>query len=282
MIERGRVCCLLFVYDKIHSNDHGTKMSKSFLIVLTIIVFRYCLFFTWDTILWTHYCQTDIEFCAQCFQHNSRPEQFVNHLHISNEFAADFNIIFGRKIQKATLTVDNKVINVILKYFSNDDTLTNLKYSVYTHIVNTNHSVPNATSCDHGWHFGLQSNELSMILNHVYTMRSNFTGFMVCPTITDNFHHSFNHFDNNATFWMQLMINPELIVLEAIKHSENAILKNYVPTVIDWCGFVVVEEDMGNLTLLDFYDSPLRQRIFLAQQLLKLAIAFSYGLNGFR
>lgn len=81
---------------------------------------------------------------------------------------------------------------------------------------------------------------------------------------------------------MQLMINPELIVLEAIKHSENSILKNYVPTVIDWCGFVVVEEDMGNLTLLDFYDSPLRQRIFLAQQLLKLAIAFSYGLNGFR
>lgn len=257
-------------------------MSNSFLIVLTVIVFRYCLVFTWDTFLWMHYCQSDIEFCSQCFQPNSNPEAFVKHLHILNEFGADFNIIFGRKIQKATLRTDHKSQNVILKYFSNDDTLMNVKSSVHSHLVSTNDPLLNTTNCDNGWHCGQMSKELSVILNHVYRMRTNFTGFMVCPAINDAFLHSFNHFGNNATFWMQLMVNPELIVLKAIKHSDNVLLKNSVPNVIDWCGFVVLEEDTGDSTLLDFYDHPLRQRIFLAKQLLQIAMAFSYGLNGFR
>lgn len=258
-------------------------MSNAFLIALTIVVFRYCIFFTWDSLLWMHYCQTDIEFCPQCFQHNANPGQFVQHLHISNEFGADFNIIFGRKIQKATHTADGKFTNVILKYFANADMLTNLKNSACKHLVNNaNNSLPNVTNCDKRWHFGRQSDDVSTALSHLYKMRSNFTGFMVCPAITEAFMLSFNHFKNDATFWMQLSINPELIVLDAIKHSENAILQNSVPHVIDWCGFVVLEEDTGNLTLLDFYDHSLRQRIFLAQQLLNIAIAFSYGLNGFR
>lgn len=258
-------------------------MSNSFLIVLTIVVLRYCIFFTWDTFLWIHYCQTDIKFCPQCFHHqHSNPEHFVQHLSISNEFGADFNIIFGRKIQKATLAIDNKIQNVILKYFSNDDILANLKYSACTHIANIKNVLLNATNCDSRWHFNLHSNELSEILNRLYKMRSEFTSFTVCPAITDDFMRTFNHFENNATFWMQLLINPELIVLKAIQNSENANLKNAVPNVIDWCGFVILEEDTGDSTLLDFYDYPLRQRIFLAQQLLKIAIAFSHGLNDFR
>lgn len=261
-------------------------MSNSFLIVLTIVVLRYCIFFTWDTFLWIHYCQTDIKFCPQCFHHHhqqhSNPEHFVKHLSISNEFGADFNIIFGRKIQKATLSIDSNIQNVILKYFSNDEIQTNLKYSACSYIANIKNVPLNATNCDNGWHFGLQPNELSEILNRLYRTRSNFTSFTVCPSITDDFMRTFNHFQNNATFWMQLSINPELIVLKAIQNSENAVLINSVPNVIDWCGFVILEEDTGDSTLLDFYDHPLRQRIFLAQQLLKIAIAFSHGLNGFR
>lgn len=257
-------------------------MSNSFLIVLTIVVFKYRTFFTWDTLLWTHYCQTDIEFCPQCFHDQSIPEHFTKYLSISNEFGADFNLIFGRKIQKASLSIDGKRQNVILKYFSNDETLNNLKYSACTHIAKTINSTHNVTNCDNEWHFGLQSNELSGILNHLYQMKSNLNSFTICPAITDNFWRTFNHFGNNATFWMQLTVNPELIVLKAIQKSENAILKNSVPNVIDWCGFVILEENMGDSTLLDFYNSPLRHRIYLAQQLLKIAIAFSYGLNGFR
>lgn len=259
-------------------------MSNSFLILLSIVVLKYCIFFTWDTFLWIHYCQTDIKFCPQCFQHHSNPEHFVKYLSISNEFGADFNIIFGRKIQKATLSNDSKIQNVILKYFSNDETLTNLKYSICMHIANEKNVTLNATAnCDNDlWHFDLQSNELSEILKHLYKMRSNFTSFTVCPAITDDFMRTFNHFKSNATFWMQLSINPEWIVLNAIQNSKNTILKNSVPTVIDWCGFVILEEDTGESTLLDFYDYPLRQRIFLAQQLLNIAIAFSHGLNGFR
>lgn len=258
-------------------------MSYAFLIVLTIVVLKYCIFFTWDTLLWVHYCQTDIKFCPQCFQHHSNPEHFVKHLSISKDFGADFNIIFGRRIQKATLSVDSKVQNVILKYMPNDEVMTNLKLSACTLIANEQNATLNATSCDNElWHFGLRSNELSITLKHLHQMKSNFTSFTVCPTIADEFIRTFNNFENNATFWMQLSINPELIILKAIQKSENAFLKNSIPNVIDWCGFVILEEDTGDSTLLDLYDYPFRQRIYLAQQLLKIAIAFAHGFNGFR
>lgn len=263
-------------------------MSNSFLIVLTIIVLKYCTFFTWDTFLWMHYCQTDKKMCPQCFQHSqpcSNPERFVKHLTVSKEFGADFNMIFGRKIQRATLTIDDeKIQNVILKYLSNDEVLTNLKLSVCRYIANKKRIPLDATTnCDTElWHFNVPTNELSEILNHLYKMRSNLTSFTICPEITDNFMRTFNHFTNNATFWMQLSINPELIALNAIQNSQNAILKSGVPNVIDFCGFVILEEDMGDSTLLDFYENPFRQRIFLAQQLLKMAIAFAHGLGGFR
>lgn len=192
-------------------------------------------------------------------------------------------MIFGRQIQKATLSMDSKIQNVILKYISNDEAMTNLKLSACTHIVNEKNVTLNATNCDNElWHFGLHPNELSIILKHLYQKKSNFTSFTVCPTIADEFMRTFNNFENDATFWMQLSINPELIILKAIQNSENAILKSSIPNVIDWCGFVILEEDTGDSTLLDFYDYPFRQRIFLAQQLLELAIAFAHGLNGFR
>lgn len=258
-------------------------MSHSFLIVLTIVVLNYCTFFTWDTFVWIHYCQTDIEFCPQCFQRHSDPEQFVKYLSISNEFGADFNMIFGRKIQRAKLSIDGTTQNVILKYNANDEILTNLKYSACTYLANKNNITLDATNCDNElWPFALQSTELAEILDQLYKMRSNYTSFTVCPAISDDFMRTFNHFETNATFWMQLSINPELIVLNAIQNSQNAFLKSSAPRVLAWCGFVILEEDTGNSMLLDFYDYPLRQRIFLAQQLLEIAIAFAHGLNGFR
>lgn len=192
-------------------------------------------------------------------------------------------MIFGRKIQKSTYAVDGKTHNVVLKYNGNDEAMVNLRLSACTHIANRNNVTRNATNCDNGsWHFGLQSSDLSIILKRLHEMKSNLNSFTVCPTLTDAFMRTFNHFKNDAAFWMHLSINPELIVLKAIQNSENTRLKESVPRVIDWCGFVIVEEDAGDSTLLDFYDAPFRQRIFLAQQLLQMAIAFAHGLNGFR
>lgn len=104
----------------------------------------------------------------------------------------------------------------------------------------------------------------------------------LCSNYSDQFRTTFNHFGNDRTFWVYLIHNPELIIIKAIKNSNNLVLKNAIPMVFDYCGFVLIEEDTGTNTLINYYNHPLKQRIFLAQQLLKIATCFSYGIDGFR
>lgn len=252
--------------------------SLSQLILFTVVIFKYSSFSTWDTLLWLKDCRKDFEYCPQCFNTNISQKNWHKHIKsFKNELGTNINSIFGkRKIQRAIwMSREGRSMDVILKHISNDV----LKFLENTlcQYVESSQNMPN---CANNWQLDLTPYELSEILSSTYRTKSR---NIICPAYeSTEFFLTFNHFSQNATFWLQLWANPELVILKAIQSSGNSILKDAVPDVIDWCGFVILEQDAGQDTLIDFYDNPLFHRIYLARQLLEIAIAFSYGLNGFR
>lgn len=236
----------------------------SYLTFITVIVFEYFSLIIIDSsFLWIEYCRKDYEFCPQCF------DEKINHEKWDNLLKSDFstlpvNLVFGtRKVQRVLVNInDGSQKRAVLKYVSNEDVVQDFKELLLRYTINT----------------------LSEILKEMYQLESHINSFTFCPSQFDsNFFETFHLFNgNNVSFWMQLWLNPELVVLRAIQNSENVVLKNSVPNVIDWCGFVLLETDTGSDNLIAFYDEPLIKRINLAQQLLEMAIAFSIGINGFR
>lgn len=258
-------------------------MSKSYIIIITIIVFRYFVFFTQDS--WVQYCYRDIKFCPQCFKKNCCSEYFLKRLiTISSEFETNINTIFGRRrIQRGIWKFEDQIHNVVLKYLPKKDMMSSLKHSLCANAtIFLKNKMQNSFNCDRIWQLILRSEYLPDILGEMYKKSTHINGFKFCPEYSTEFFQTFNQFKTNITFWMQLWINPELVILKAIQNSKYLELKYAVPKVIAWCGFAILEEDTGSTTLVGFYDNPFKQRIYLAQQLLKIAIAFSYGLNGFR
>lgn len=254
-------------------------LGFSQLIVFTVVIFKYSSFSSWDTLLWIKDCRKDFEYCPQCFITNNMSlgnwHKYIKSF--KNELATNINSIFGkRKIQRAIwMSREGRSINVILKHISSD-VLEYLENTLCQYVKSTQ----NMPNCANIWQLGLSPNELSQILSFMYRNKSR---NIICPAYESNeFLLTFNHFSSDSLFWMQLWANPELVILKAIHSSNNSVLKNAVPEVIDWCGFVILEQDTGPDTLADFYDSPLSHRIYLARQLLEIAIAFSHGLNGFR
>lgn len=213
-----------------------------------IIINYYNLFLNLnDSKIWIDHCNKDFEFCPQCFEGND----FWNHLMvIPNDFGMNINRIFGRKIQRAIWIDNNGERNVVLKYKLEND-------NFFKRV----------------WWSNFQSIEVSDITNESLSL---------CSTYSDQFLHTFNKFKNNITFLVYLLHNPEIIILKAIQNSNNLFLKNAVPELMGHCGFVIVEEDRGHNTLNNYYYHPFKERIILALELIKTAIVFSYGIDGFR
>lgn len=231
------------------------KMSKYYVsmimaiykfILYTIVIFHYYLFLN-DSSLWIDHCEKDLEFCPQCFEVNN----FWNNLTmIPNDIGMNINRIFGRKIQRAIWKDIDGKRNVVLKYKLNNE---NYFKTVQWSIV---HSIEDA--------------------------EINNESFSLCPTYSHQFMQTFNKFQKNLTFLVYLLHNPEIIILKAIQNSNNLFLKSAVPEIVSYCGFVIVEEDRGQNTLIEFFNRPLNERLRLALELLKTAVVFSYGIDGFR
>lgn len=255
------------------------------LILLTVIVLRYFPYPAPDSLLWVQYCHRDYQFCPKCFERNASQGNWLKNLKsITKEF--NINSIFGtRKVQRALWSYgdEGQSENVVMKYFSNDDILDDFMYKFCKHAsMYLEKDATNDSNCASMWKSASQSNELSEVLRRIYNKKKSYLNTRLCPDHSEHFLRIFNQFTNNATFWIQLWINPELVILKAIQSSDNLALKNAVPRLVDWCGFAFVVEDTGRTTLLDFYENSFRERIYLAKQLLEIAIAFSYGIDGFR
>lgn len=268
----------------ISSNRYNLFVPRiSYLTFVTVIVFEYFPHIINDSsFLWIEYCKKDYEFCTKCFDDNIYQKNWNNLL--KGEFGTlPINLVFGtRKVQRVSVTLNGDTHEkAVLKYFSNEDVIENFKKSLCRYYQSEDG--PNFVDCPT---LNSQSIDiLSEILRDLYRLEPLTNRFTFCPSYFDShtFFDTFHHFNgNNVSFWMQLWLNPELVILRAIQKSENDVLKNAVPKVIDWCGFVLLEEDTGSDNLIAFYDEPLIKRINLAHQLIEVAIAFSIGINGFR
>lgn len=256
----------------------------SYIIFLTVFIFEYFFVFEYffnDSSVFKHFCRRDVEFlneiCPQCFVDDMNQNKSNNLLKGELDSPLSLNQLFGyRKVWKVTInTITGDQKKAVLKYFSSDDVVKNFREMLCRYI-----------DCSISYSFK-DASRLSEILKDIYILEPHTNSFTICPSYYDsqNFFDTFHSFNgNNLTFWIQLWLNPELVIIKAIQahKSTNSVLKNAVPDVIDWCGFVLLETDNGSENLIDFYDEPFLKRIHLAQQLIEIAIAFSIGINGFR
>lgn len=259
---------------------HSDMLRISYLIFLTVFVFDFEYIFN-DSSIFIHFCRRDVDFfneiCPQCFVDDINQKKWNNLFKNEFDSSLSLNLLFGyRKVWKVTInTITGHQKKAVLKYFSSDDVVKNFKKLLCRYIdCSTSNSFKDVS-------------RLSGILKDMYRLEPHTNSFTICPSYYDsqNFFDTFHHFNgNNLTFWIQLWLNPELVIIKAIQahRSTNEVLKNAVPDVIDWCGFVLLETDNGSENLIDFYDEPFLKRIHLAKQLIEIAIAFSTGINGFR
>lgn len=223
------------------------------LILFNVIIFKYFIFIVNDPSLWIDYCRKDYKVCPECFEGNKSYENWLENIKlISDDFGLNINLIFGRKIHRALwINANGEQKRVIFKY----------RYREYSE--NSIEKLRQSILCSKGKNIKNES-------------------FTLCSKYSDQFSTTFNHFGNDITFWIYLIYNPELIIIKTIQNSNNLVLKNAIPNAIDYCGFVMIEEDTGLTNLIDYYNHPFMGRIFLAEQLLKTATFFSYGIDGFR
>lgn len=262
------------------------RKQRSFLLVLIILKHVSIVDFD-DKQHWIKYCNDDYEFCPMCFKNDFNRFDTENHLIIESTFEnmeSSINSLFGsRTMQVATWKNENNSFPVVLKYLSNHDKQWNIKHAFceYARHFITN----NETNCDIIWMFytmnGSNEEFVTTALKSLFESNQWTDGITSCPNRNNEiqFKDTFNQYSNDLTFWMQLLINPELVILQTAQ--KNDVFKKIVPRLFYSCGFVMVEQYAG-VALYQFYDHSIFDRIYLAEQLLEAASSFSYGINGFR
>lgn len=255
-------------------------------ILLTIIIFKFYGSIDIDEMVqWMEYCENDFQFCPNCFMLNDCERSLKHIKTFGGGFSTSINKLFGsRTIQLANWNSNGVRLPVVLKYLSNLDDVNRVKEAL-CRIYRNENPQNDAIECDTIWK-ALTTNhhkipQLNELLKHVFQTSEWTDGISLCPLNSNikEFIRTFNNLSNEATFWIQLLVNPELVILEKIQKTNE--LKHFVPKILDWCGFVIIEEFTGN-ALYEFYNHPMKVRILLAKQLLEASIAFSHGINGFR
>lgn len=275
-------------------------MRQQRLVILTLITFKYfALIKSNAKQYWLSNCQENYEFCPFCFDKHDDSNQdssetfqccdkVFQHIEFGPEaYETSIDSMFGsRNLQPALWSTQKQVqLNVILKYLSSDDDKVHRTKNAFCNYARDNFTSEN--DCDIIWkQFMISANNRQTFvstLRHLYHANQWTDGLALCPSQSnDKFIETFNQFSDGATFWLQLMTNPELVVLKAVERfSADNNLSRFTPSVIDWCGFLIIEKNAG-YALYEFYGHSFHDRIKLAQQILEAAIAFSHGINGFR
>lgn len=262
-------------------------MRQRFILIALFILKYYGLIDVNQMAQWTEFSRQDFEFCPKCFEDQHCERRFQNvELH-SRRIAENMINIFGsRTLQMARWKSNNSSLPVVLKYLSNADVQNRVKEASCRAAKELFGFFANL-KCDSVWKIVTKSDEkieyflIDRILKRVFVSNQWTDGCTLCPNTAEveDFKRSFNSFSNDAIFWIQVLVNPELVAMRTFQNTKT--LRRFVPKVVDWCGFAIIEEYKGN-SLYDYYDRPLKARIHFARQLLEAAIAFSYGVDGFR
>lgn len=263
-------------------------MRQRIILIALFILKYYGLIDVNEMAQWIEFSRQDLEFCPKCFEQQHCDRRFPNVELRSSGLAENMVSIFGsRTLQWGQWKWNNNSsLPVILKYLSNGDVQMRVK-EASCRAAKELFGFFDLLKCDSVWKIVTKSDEengnflIDRILNRVFVSNQWTDGIALCPNTTKMaaFKRSFNSFSNDATFWIQILVNPELVAMQTFQKTKT--LRRFVPKVLDWCGFTIIEEYKGK-SLYDYYNRPLKTRIYFARQLMDAAIAFSYGVDGFR
>lgn len=255
-------------------------------------------------------CKNQIEVNQfSCYRHHYMDDDrccttFLNNIELTDSFDTTINLMFGsRNVQFGTLKqwltkqqhLPMSSVSVVLKYVSNSEKLHDFKLKLCSYVNNevkasttVNNGTTNRKNCNDIWKNVIVDNVdlFENGLKYIFETNNRVDGIKHCPNgITKNFIQTFNKFDKNALFWIQLYINPEMVLLKTLNdadvNSTSTRFSHIVPKLFDSCGFILIESYAG-VTLYEFYKNSFYERIQLAKQLLQAAVQFSYGINGLR
>ncbi|KAJ6646815.1 Divergent protein kinase domain 2A [Pseudolycoriella hygida] len=208
---------------------------------------------------WSELCQNNYVKCTRWFDDKNCCDTFLDDVRIETDFEMEVSGLFGnRKIQYGTYG-ERKVV---LKYLINGGNLDDIKIKWC-----------NEADCD--WENKNQVRSLRSGLLRVFQTTSNSAGFQVCPTNSvSRFMEVFSH--QSLYEWVLLNINVEPLIINTLWSRNFS-----VPELYSSCGFVTLQSNSGQ-TLSSFYDQSFAVRLLIAKNLLKAALEFSYGVEGFR
>lgn len=262
-------------------------MRQQFILIALFILKYYGLIDVNEMIQWIEFSRQDFEFCPKCFEGQHCDRQFQNVELLPRGIAENMVNIFGsRTLQMAQWKSKNLSLPVVLKYLSNGDIQNRVK-GASCRVAKELFGFFGDLKCDSVWEIVTRLDEeighflINRVLNQVFVSNQWTDGIALCPNSVEaeDFKRSFNSFPNDATFWIQVLINPELVAMRTFQKTKT--LRQFVPRIIDWCGFTIIEEYKGK-SLYDYYNRPLKTRIYFARQLIEAAVAFSRGVDGFR
>lgn len=215
---------------------------------------------------WLEYCLDDHVKCPNCFNENSKSgcANFLDNVEVESSFDLEVGSLFGnRKIQYATYDQQK----VILKYLISDGNFDHLQRKCCNDKDNNN--------CAHLWTNKSQVEPLKTELLRVFKTKENVAGFQICPT--DGVTRFMDVFSNQQVYaWILLNLNVEPLIVETLSNRNFS-----VPKLHNSCGFVTLQSNNG-LPLYSFYDKSFAVRLLIAKNLLRAALQFSYGVEGFR
>lgn len=236
---------------------------STFLVILVVV--KYSQFINANSKRqWIEYCLSGGKLCPNCFGASERCYTFLDDVELVDDFESAINSLFGsRTIQMGRSISTGQPI--VLKHATNLDKADELRL----HICNHNTSCRITTSI-----------EDAERIEQFVRSSERIDGIQKCKNgVTTNFIHTLNHFKSPAIFWMQLFVNPELVLLETLNHDRN--FDGIVPKLYESNGFVLIESFDG-ISLNEFYSHRFQDRLQLAKNLLQAAHQFSIGTNGLR
>lgn len=168
---------------------------------------------------------------------------------------------------------------------SNGDTVVTAAGGVSTDAGDDVNDEDIVKNCDNIWKnmHVMNVEQIEEGLKYIFDISERADGIKQCPNgINQKFVKTFNKFQTNLLFWIFLHFNPEIVLLKTLNGPDaNERFSKIIPKLYASCGFVYIESFMGT-SLYEFYENPFYDRIYLASQLFRAALEFSYGINGFR
>lgn len=215
---------------------------------------------------WYEYCRNDYRKCPICFDQDdeSSRETFLDNIRVDSSFNLDVSELFGnRKIQHGMMNDQQKMI---LKYLLSDESFDDL----------ANKCCDSGTDeCANLWLNKSNVDRIKSKLLRLFSSKLSVAGFQVCPS--DSVNRFMEIFSQQSIYaWLLLNLNVEPLIVETLAK------RNFpVPKLHASCGFVTLQSNNG-LPLYTFFDESFAVRLLIAQNLLRAAKQFSYGVEGFR